>query len=124
MAARRHAVTHHAIVRWLDRAGGMALDVDEAREAVAAEFRIKPKAVSDIQVIRRLEATMPGFSRALVAKRILNQGGRIAIEMGAASVHVDGLTFCINSEGRICTVITGRHAYTKAREQWRAQCSV
>ncbi len=74
--------------------------------------------VRDVDILRELEATIPGFSRAAVAKRILDQGAGLAIKAGCSSVTVDGLTFPISPDGRVTTSITGKNKSHRGRKAW------
>lgn len=108
-------VTHHAIVRWLERASDIADEVERARADLGAE-------ASDRAILEYLEGTLPGFHRSLVARRIMERGGAAAISMSASAVMVDGLSFMIQcSEGRrvICTGVCGQRSsgFHNARQE-------
>lgn len=101
----------HAALRWVERAAGLADDVHETRLELARELGKPCKEVSDRAVLERM-----GVDRKALARRLLTPGINAAIEAGAHSIQIDGVTF-IMAGGRICTAIEGRRMENAGRKR-------
>lgn len=95
-------MTFHAAVRWLERAGGFAKEVQAARKAVGAREGCSASKAPDHLVLAEL-----GFDLSQIEEQVVDERVMAAIRMGAETIKIDGVCFAIG-RGKLVTVVTNR----------------